>query len=146
VLRPVPWIDHVEGPVALREALLDEGEKHPVLLFFVMEEGANMPGAVEDRTRQPYLLWVAHRTFPFCLRLARRSRHELATGIGNPPTTNLSRRRREREPAGIMPRRTSQLRIECRQQAQEFRLSPRVFSLDRTEPIYGLDNGIGFSH
>src|SRR5260370_30566755 len=68
VLRAVPWIDDVEGPVALREALLDEGEKHSVLLFFAVEEGTDMPGAVEDRTRQPYLLWVAHCMSPFCQR------------------------------------------------------------------------------
>ena len=54
VLRAVPWIDHVEGPVALLEALLDEGEEHPVLLLLAVEEGADVPGAVEDRTRQPY--------------------------------------------------------------------------------------------
>src|SRR5439155_2044593 len=68
VLRAVLRIDDVEGPVALREALLDEGEKHPVLLLFAVEEGADMPGAVEDRTRQPYLLWAAHRTSPSCQR------------------------------------------------------------------------------
>src|SRR5712692_2106744 len=65
VLRAVPRIDHVEGPVALVEPLLDEGEKHPVLLLFAVEEGTDMPGAVEDRTRQPYLLCLAHRASPF---------------------------------------------------------------------------------
>src|SRR5438093_630190 len=52
VLRAVPGIDDVKGPVALVEALLDEGEEHPVLLFLPVEEGADVPGAVEDRTRQ----------------------------------------------------------------------------------------------
>jgi hypothetical protein len=33
VLRAVPRIDHVEGPVALVEPLFDEGEELPVLLF-----------------------------------------------------------------------------------------------------------------
>ena len=47
-LRAVPRIDHVEGAVALVESLLDEREKYPVLLLLVVEEGADMPGAVED--------------------------------------------------------------------------------------------------
>src|SRR5712692_6503496 len=65
MLRAVPWIDHVEGPVALLEALLHGGEKHPVLVLFAVEECADMPGAVKDRTRQPYLLWAPQRASPF---------------------------------------------------------------------------------
>src|SRR5438270_13821950 len=55
----------MEGPVAVVETLLDEGEEHPVLLLLAVEEGTDMPGAVEDRTRQPYLLCLAHRASPF---------------------------------------------------------------------------------
>jgi hypothetical protein len=33
-----------------------------------VEKGADVPGAVEDRTRQPDLLGVAHGVFPFCRR------------------------------------------------------------------------------
>src|SRR5205823_2014997 len=52
--------------VALVEPLLDEGEEHSVLLLLLVEKGADMPGAVEDRTRQPDLLRRAHRVSPFC--------------------------------------------------------------------------------
>jgi hypothetical protein len=81
VLRSVPGINYVEGPVALLETLFDERKKHPVLLLFVMKEGTDMPGTVEDRTRQPDLLWRAHGTSPFCQRNAETGMRNSECGI-----------------------------------------------------------------
>src|SRR5207248_9619085 len=95
VLGAVPRVHHVEGPVALLEALLDEREEHPVLLVLTVEEGADVPGAVEDRTRQPDLLRVAHRVPPSCRGVplpADRRRWRSATRSGSsPPPGNVSR-------------------------------------------------------
>src|SRR5947209_2275963 len=135
MLPTVPGIDDVEGPVTLVEPLLDEGEKHPVLLLFAVEEGTYMPGAVEDRTRQAYLLWAAHRTSPFC-----QPQPLLASRFlvgNNPPTINLSQRTREREPVGMMPRRAPRLRIECQTASPRVQVVTRVFSLDWTDRSTG---------
>ena len=39
-----------------------------VLFLLAVEESTDMPGPVEDRTRQPYLLWALHRAPPVCQR------------------------------------------------------------------------------
>ena len=101
-------MDHVEGPVTLVEPLLDEGKKHPILLLLAVKERADVPRAVEDRTRQPDLLWVAHRRSPFCQRQppqAGRPRRRSALRSGSrPPSRNGTRSRTERKQGGIMRR------------------------------------------
>src|SRR6266404_7035127 len=97
------------------EALLDEGEEHPVLLLLAVEEGADMPGTVEDRARQPDLLWVAHRLSPFCQGAplqADHPRRRSATRIGSsPPSGNVTRSTTERKQVGKILRQPCQVRI-----------------------------------
>ena len=64
VLAPVA-VDEVNGAIALLETLPDEGEQHPVLFLLAVEEGTDVPGAVEDRTGQVDLLVVTHRGILF---------------------------------------------------------------------------------
>ena len=64
MLRAVVVLDDVERLVALLEALLDEGQQHPVLLVLRVEESTDVPGATEGRSRQPDFLFLAHPGTP----------------------------------------------------------------------------------
>jgi hypothetical protein len=57
-----PWaIEDVKCAITLLETLFDKGHQHPVLFLLAVEEGADVPLAIEDRTRQMDLLRVTHR-------------------------------------------------------------------------------------
>jgi hypothetical protein len=58
-------VDDVKCAIALLETLLDEGHEHFVLFVLAVEEGTNMPLAIQDRARQIDLFIVTHRRSPF---------------------------------------------------------------------------------
>jgi hypothetical protein len=104
VLAPVA-VDDVERAITLLEPLLDVGQEHPVLFLLVVEEGADVPGAAEDRTGQPDLLGVTHCVTPCC---------QYTPGAGRPrgrtsTPGNGARSTTARERGGMIPRKSDRI-------------------------------------
>src|ERR1700722_19786425 len=56
-------VNDMRCPIVLLETLFDKGEQDSVLLVLAVEKRADMPSAIENRTRQPDVFVIPHFDF-----------------------------------------------------------------------------------
>src|SRR5215217_619272 len=99
----MPGVDDVKRLLTLLQAFLDEGKEDPVLLLPAVEEGTDVPMAIEDRTTETDLLFTHGRFLSAAIALLSRialpgvcgagprSRRAIVSDRGNAPSQRRAR-------------------------------------------------------